>query len=429
MRWTMENQTLIKNRNYLKFLSASSISKFGDAIDSIALSWMIYVMTGSKMLMGTIFAVSFIPNLIFTPLGGIRADKGSKKKQAILGDMGRAVSVCIMGLLFYYDQLEVWHIFLFTIINSTFESYSSPARGSLLPQMIDESQFMKASSLGSSVGTFSELIGLGVAGVIIANLGIAGAIFIDAATFLASGLIMSSMRLAKDFKAPATEKRGIQATIQETLTEMKEGFAYVHTKKLVLTLMVIAGFLNLSFVPFNVLRPVYVTEIMHMGAEGLSMTGIALTLGIIIGGLLFAKVGDKIREILALSIGFIAMGASYAMLGVVGWMGLKGQTILYIAVLFSFSFGFFLPFVQAPLQSVLLKSSDRDKLGRVIAVFTIIGLGAVPIGGMVVGFLGEWIPVETLFALMGGLTVVVGIIAGIALRKYWIEPAPQTVPE
>lgn len=409
----MKTNSLIKNSNYLKYLTAQFITKFGDAIDSIALSWMIYVLTGSKILMGTIFAVSFIPNLIFTPLGGISADKNSKKKQAVMGDLGRGVSVAIMAVMYAMGMIEVWHIFVFTIINSTFESYSGPARGAMVSLLLDKNEYMKASSLSSSVGTFAELLGLGLAGVIIAKFGVEGAILVDALTFFGSGIVMMTIK----YKEELSEKSNEKTKIKDVFLEMKDSLVYVKSKKVIMVAILAGAFLNLSFVPFNVLRPVYVSEIMKMGAEGLSITGIALTVGIIIGGLLLSQFGDKLKEKDSLFIGFVAMGVSYSLLGLPVLWGFKSEFVVYGVALFTFSFGFFFPFVQASIQSLIFKEVDKDKIGKVISILSLIGLGAVPLGGVVVGFVGEIVSVDKLYLVMGIVAIVVGIIARIHISN------------
>jgi DHA3 family macrolide efflux protein-like MFS transporter len=73
------NNILFKNPNYLKLILATFITRFGDSLDSIALSWLVYIITGSKLLMGTLFAVSFLPNIIILPFAGVLADILSKK--------------------------------------------------------------------------------------------------------------------------------------------------------------------------------------------------------------------------------------------------------------------------------------------------------------------------------------------------------------
>ena len=230
--------SLLKNKNYLKLLSASVITRFGDALDSIALSWLVYILTGSKILMGLLFAVSFIPNLIFLPFAGVLADIGSKKHITIIGDIGRGVSVSCIAILFYLEYLQVWHLFVFIIINSLFESFANPSRSSLLPSILPEDQYTSGSSYLTSASTFGDLIGVGLAGVIIAIVGAWGAILIDGITFFIAAAIMSLLKI----KETSSRKQGERTTLGTFVNMIKEGFDYIKNKKLLLSIVFLGAF-------------------------------------------------------------------------------------------------------------------------------------------------------------------------------------------
>lgn len=122
------NSSLLKNKNYIKLLSASVITRFGDALDSVALSWLVYVLTGTK------------------------------KHIAIIGDIGRGISVSCIAILFYLEYLQVWHLFVFIVINSLFESFANPARSAMFPSILPEDKFTSGSSYLTSASTFGGAI-------------------------------------------------------------------------------------------------------------------------------------------------------------------------------------------------------------------------------------------------------------------------------
>lgn len=409
------NKGILKNSNYVRLLLATFITRFGDALDSLALSWLVYVLTGSKILMGTLFAVSFIPNLIFTPFGGVIADLGSKKKQTVIGDLGRGAAVSVLALMVYTDTLQVWHLFIFIIINSTFESFANPARGSLIALILDKENYTSGTSLSTSISKFGDLIGLGAAGIIIAILGVHGAIIIDGITFFLSAILIMTMKIKEDIK-----KSDKKVDIKEYLKMSGEGFSYVFKNSVLIRMALVATFLNFSFVPLNVLRPVYVEEVLKSGAGGLSLTAIGITLGIIVGGLLMAKVGDKVKPQLAMAGGLGMMGFNYALLGIPGIYNFQYINPLYYATVISFFFGFFLPVAQAPMSAYVLKSTDKSMLGRVSSIMGIIMLAATPIGGAIVGFVGEYVSVSMLFIIMGCSGGIVSIAFGMS-KKIKIE--------
>ena len=172
----------IINKNYTKLLTGVFITRFGDSIDSIAFSWLVYIMTGSRVLMGSIFAISILPNIIVLPFGGVIADTFNKKTIAIIGDVLRGISVATLAIFYYFNILEVWHLFVFVSINSLFESFANPARGSMLQSLVEPEDYMKGSSWLGTSSQFGALIGLSVASVLIALVGIWGTILIDASS-------------------------------------------------------------------------------------------------------------------------------------------------------------------------------------------------------------------------------------------------------
>jgi DHA3 family macrolide efflux protein-like MFS transporter len=186
---------LFKQKEYAKLMSANAISRFGDSLDAVAYAWMVYILTGSKILMGALFAVNFIPNILFSFFSGVFADRFSKKRTVVICDIGRGTVVCITAILLSINLLRPWHLFLFTILNSTFETFSSPARSSMIPSLIPKNLFLTASSFSTSVSSFAELLGAGVAGGVIALLGVSGAILIDSVTFFISALLISLIKL------------------------------------------------------------------------------------------------------------------------------------------------------------------------------------------------------------------------------------------
>ena len=90
---------LVAYKSFIKLILASVISRFGDSIDAIAYSLMIYELTGSTLLLGTILAVNAIPGIIFSPFSGVLVDRFSKRKAAVIGDIGRARVVSLNAYL------------------------------------------------------------------------------------------------------------------------------------------------------------------------------------------------------------------------------------------------------------------------------------------------------------------------------------------
>lgn len=395
--------SLLKQKEYVKLLAANAISRFGDSLDAVAYAWMVYVLTGSKVLMGSLFAVNFIPNILFSFFSGVFADRFSKKRTVIICDIGRGVVVCITAILFSINILRPWHLFIFTIFNSTFETFSSPARNSMVPNLIPKELFLTASSFSTSVSSFAELLGAGIAGGVIALLGVSGAILIDSSTFFVSSLLIWFIKF--DEKVEDDVKKDEH----DYINDFKEGFRFVTSNKLLLVTIFLAAITNFSFAPLNVLSPIYVKDILNYGPEGLSYTGVGLSLGMIIGGLIIGQIGSRFKKSTIVVAGFSFIGICYTLLSLPGLIAFHTIKPIYFSIFMFFLIGLFIPLSAAPSQTYLMENTPKSMLGRVNAFASMVVLCAIPIGSFITGVIAEYVSIPIIFISMGTLITIVAI--------------------
>ena len=319
------------------------------------------------------------------------------------------MAVAILALFYYFDILLIWHLFIFVTINSLFESFANPARGSMLQSLIEPEQYIKGSSWLSTASVFGSLIGLSIAALLIASIGIWGTILVDSLTFLISGLIIYLISF-KDKRNPDLKK----PKVKDYFTLILQGFTYLKGKKLIIGLLVLAAFINFSLVPYNVLKPVYVDEVLNLGIKGLSYMGISILLGMLIGGLFMGIKRSKFNQINAIGFGLSSMGLMYLLLGVPGYTNFSNSINLLYVLVITFFFGFFVPMVQAPTQTIMMKTTPPEMIGRLSSIMGVIALCAMPLGGVVVLFIGDSISVSLLFILMGLSGVILSI-------SFWIK--------
>ena len=408
MEVTVERKVGIKDllacKKYVTLLCANVISRFGDSLDSIAYAWMVYVLTGSKLLMGTLFAFNFIPNIVFSFFSGVLADHFPKKRTIMISDFGRGTMVSLTALLLLTGYLRPWHLFVFTIVNSTFETFSNPARGSLLPMILPKKLFINAMSFSSASSSFAELLGMALAGFIIGILGISGAIFIDGATFFMSCLLIGTIKLEED------TGRSEAITVKTYIKNFAQGFNFVKKHKFIRVAIFLGAVCNFSLAPFNVLQPVYVKDILKTGAEGMSIIGIGFSLGMIFGGLLMGQICQKFKKSQLIVTAFIVMGVSYALLGLPGTVAIPFIKPVYLAGLICLLFGFFIPVASAPAQSYSMENTPKEMMGRVNAFSSMLVLCALPLGSFLTGVVSEYVSIPVLFIAMGCLIAVTALV-------------------
>jgi DHA3 family macrolide efflux protein-like MFS transporter len=395
---------LLKCKNFTVLLAASFISRFGDALDSIAYGWMVYMLTGSKLMLGTLFAVNALPNIILGPFTGVLADRLNKKKLIILSYLGRGLVVSLTALLYMVKLLEPWHLFVFTIINSTLETLMSPAVVSIMPLIIRKDLFLSANSFSASVNKFSELVGTGMAGAVIALLGISGAIFIDGATFFMAAVLIMLMRV----KIPVIDK--VKLNVKTYMDDLKVGFSFVKNTKLIKLSIGLFALVNFCIAPINVLMPIFAKDILKGGPDILSYIGVAFAVGTIIGGIMVGQFGSRFKISTLTIVGLFFFGVAYDFLALPGTIVSGGIYSSFIAVVVFLVFGLLIPIINSPIQAYLMTNTEREVLGRVISFMTMITCSAIPLGSALTGTVSEYVPIWVIFISMGIIISAAGLL-------------------
>lgn len=393
---------LFPQKGFMTLMLANVISRFGDSLDSIAFGWMVYTLTGSKLLLGTILAINAIPNILFSSFAGVFVDRLKKKNILVIGYLGRGLIVSIVVFLFITKLLRPWHLFIFTFINSTFESFTSPAQTSILPLLLPKELFLTATSISSSAYRFAELIGLGAAGAIILLVGVSGAIIIDATTFFVAAFLMLFIKVKGDISNTT------KLTFNAYFSEFKEGFSFITNNKLILTIVFLFALINLCLSPVAVLMPAFVKENLQSGPQMLSTIGIALTLGMIFGGVLAAQFGSRFKISTSIIVGFLLLGINFALLYLPGKVITNVTLSCVLATLFFGLMGLSIPILTSPIQTYLLIITPKEILGRVSSVLGMICNCVTPLGCAVSGVVSEYISISALFGIMG---IVICLIA------------------
>lgn len=391
---------LLKIRPYMIYLSAQAITRFGDSLDSIAYSWMVYMLTGSELLMGTLFAFNFLPGLLFSLFTGTYVDRWPKKLVLMLTYLSRGLMVSITAILYALGSLEVWHLFVFTFINSTLECFSRPAETSIVPRLLPKEKLLTGNSFSTSISRSAELIGLSIAGALIALIGISGTILVDAVTFILAAIIVGFMPnpdAADPAEAGITPTQSVEEK-KTVLGDIKEALLFVKQHTLLLITTVLAMINNFCLAPLNVLQPVYVRETLGAGAGGLSVLGTALLIGMICSGLWIGRFGKSFKKSTLMMSGSILLGIGYFALGIPGHLpAFRVES----AAVCMFITGFAVSMLNAPISTYLMEVTPRHMLGRISALMAVLCTAAIPVGSVITGFVAEHQSPPMLFMMMG----------------------------
>lgn len=402
MKNSFSYRNLFHEKQYMKLFIADIISRFGDSIDSLAFSWMVYEITGSPSWLAIIFGVNFIPSIIFQPFAGALVETLNKKKTMVICDLARGIVVSLTSLLLFLGHLNPWLILIFTFINSTFEAFRLPTGISVFPKIISKEKYTYAKSLSSSASRISELLGLASAGIIVGFIGTSGALFIDALTFFISAVILSFLSLKDHIK------ENFNFSLISYKETLKDGFLYLKEKKIIFTICLVGSLLGIFMVPINTMSTVYVKESLGLGPEGLSIFSIALTLGLSFGSYIFPMINKKLSRSSLFVIGGIILGLSYFSLYFLTLI--KSLLILLSAfsiIMFLFGMGF--AFLNLSINISFMYNVEEEYMARIGSIFNAMASSMNPIASFTIAAIMSFFSLNTLILISGTFCILLFI--------------------
>lgn len=237
----------LRHRNFRLFFSGQLISLVGTWMQMVAQSWLIYRLTGSSVLLGTLGFVSQIPVFLISPFCGIVADRYNRHHIVIATQSASMGSALILAGLTLTQQVQVWHVVALAGVLGIINAFDLPARQAFMVEMVGKEDLMNALALNSSMFNSARMIGPAVAGVLVGTLGEGWCFFANGLSYLAviAGLLM--MRLE-----PFTRKERSNSPLEDIL----EGYRFVRKNSPIRSLLWLLALSSLIGTPYSVLMPI-----------------------------------------------------------------------------------------------------------------------------------------------------------------------------
>ncbi len=399
---------VLTQKEYLKNIVANSISRFGDSIDAIAFTWLVYAITGSAAWSAIVFAVNQLPSVIIQPFVGPIVEGMNKKKVMIVTDLIRGAIVIGLAVLYLTKSVNPWILLIFTFCNSTVEAFSMPAFTAIVPKIIEEKYYTYGSSLSSTISTIVQLVGTAAGGVIIGISGVGTAIIIDGVSFFGSAFIRSFIKVEE------TNLRKGKLEVKEYLETLKGGIIYMKDQPVIRNFCLLAVVLNAILVPINSLQTPLITEVMAQGSELLSAFSVAMLIGMLLGSMVFPVIMEKVSARAIIVVLGICVGGTFFLFT----MGtpLQGNVVAVytLTIVAAAILGISASIISAVLNVQFMKAVSQDYLARVASIFNASACAATPIASMVVSALAAQFTVTQIFFTSGILCVILFIAVGIA---------------
>jgi len=385
----------LRHRNFKLFLGGQFLSLVGTWVQTVALSWLVYRITGSSIMLGLIGFASQIPYL-FSPIGGVLADRMNRHRLILLTQILSTVQAVLMGWLTLTGQVRVWHIFFLALALGAIGMFDMTARQSFLVEMVGKDDLMNAIALNSSVYNSGRILGPAVAGLMVAAIGEGWCFMVNAASFLAVIVGLLLMRLPP----AAPREKGISP-----IAQLHEGIRFVRHNEPLRTLLINLGIVSIMSYSFIVLMPVFADRMLGGGPKTLGVLMSAFGAGALLGAIYMAtRTGLRglsrtiVRATLIYSFALILFAFSSTIVLACFFLVITGAGML----------------LQVASTNTSLQTITPDALrGRVMGFYGMMFMGMAPIGSLVAGWLGDWIGASYTVALGAA----VSIIAALAFNR------------
>jgi len=370
-------------------------------MQSVAQAWLVYRLTGSSLLLGSVGFASQIPVFLVAPIGGTITDRHNRHRLILATQTASMILAFILAALTLSGRVQVWHIFVLAALLGVVNAFDIPARQAFLVDMVGKEDLMNAIALNSSMFNGARIVGPAVAGVMVAAVGEGWCFFVNAVSYLAvlAGLLMMTVQRPER-----------PARTASTLENILEGFQYVRETGPIHALLMLIGMVSLVGMPYAVLMPIFADQILHGGARGLGLLMGATGIGALLGALMLAaKQGLKgLGKWVAVSC--TGFGASLILFAFSKWFWVSFVALLPVG---------FCMMVQMAASNTLIQAMVPDQLrGRVMAVYSMMFMGMAPFGAFFAGALAEHLGAPITVAI-GGVACIAGSAVFAARLPGW----------
>jgi MFS family permease len=388
----------LRSRNYRLYFFGQLISVSGTWMQTIAQSFLVLQLTNSGTVLGLTTAARFGPMFLFGPWGGLLADRLNKRRVMFITQTLAGLLALTFGILVGTGTIRIWMVFVLAAGLGFVNVFDNPTRQSFIPEIVGRDRLRNAVTLNSVTINLARVLGAAIGGGVAAGLGLAACFDLNAVSYLA--VLASLALMSVDQLLPSDRVRRERG-------QVRAGLRYVRqTPDLMLPLIMIAVIGTLAW-EFPVSLPLLARMTFHGGAGTYAVMSACMGIGAIVGGLVAAsrsQVGLRGLAIAATGWGIAITVAALA----------PSLVLTYVLLVFV---GYGSITFNSMAKTSLQLAARGQMRGRVMALWAVAWQGSTPIGGPIIGWIGEHLGPRWAL-LTGGLpTVAIGLIMLVLVRR------------
>ena len=399
----------LRQRNYRLFFFGQLVSVAGTWMQSIAQSFLVLDLTHSGTQLGLTSAARFLPMFLFGPVGGVIADRMDRKRVLYLTQSLSGLLAAVFAVTVATHSIRLWIVYLLAIALGFVNVFDNPARQSFISEMVTAEDLPNAVTLNSVAMNMARVFGAALGGVIAAAIGLALCFACNALSFAAVLVSLAAMRTSELFPAERVTRQKRQ---------VRQGLRYVrNTPELLIPLVMIAVIGTLAW-EFQVSLPLMASKVFHGGAAAYGVMASVMGGGAVVGGLISAARSRPRTR--ALCLAAVGWGIAILAAAVAPSMALELAALVFV--------GYGSITFNSLAKTTLQLAAKPEMRGRVMALWGLAWLGSTPIGGPIVGWVGQAIGARWALVIGGVAALACGVLALPALTRIDRRAAAQTPP-
>jgi MFS family permease len=384
----------LRHRNYRLYLTGQLVSVCGTWMQQVALSWLVYRLTGSATLLGVVGFASQIPILILGPIGGVVNDRYSCHRVAVWTQCAALAQALLLALLTLTGWIQPLHIILLGTALGVVYAFDMPARQALVHQLVATEDLANAVALNSSMINAARIVGPALAGLVVANYGEGICFVINGASYVATIAALLKMKFSESPRREATA-----TSIGRSLVE---GYRYTIATTPIRDLLILLAVVGVMGMPYMTLMPVFAAHVHRSGADTLGIMFGAVGLGALIGALFLAQRKNIIGLGRVIASASVAFGTCLVCFTV--------SPVFWLSLLLLAGVGCGWMVLIAGSNTALQTLADNEKRGTVMSLFSMMLVGMAPFGSLLAGWAADQVGAPLVVAIGGVGCAVAGIV-------------------
>jgi len=377
----------LRHRNFRLFFAGQSISLIGTWMTRVATAWLVYRLTKSAVLLGTVSFAGQIPTFLLAPLAGVLVDRWNRRTVLVWTQALAMVQSLALAFLTLTHRITIAEILVLSSFQGCINAFDMPGRQSFMLEMVSGEErpsredhsgredLSNAIAINSSMVNLARLVGPSLAGMLIAVTSEGWCFFIDGVSYIAVIASLLMMRLG------APNAAAIQRARSSLLSQLKEGWDYVRGFAPIRTILLLFALVSLMGIPFVVLMPIFAAQVLGGGPH---------TLGFLMGAMGVGSLGSAFSLVLRKSVrGLLKMIPIAAAVFGLGLILFGLSHLVWLSMLLLLLVGFGMMQGLTASNTIIQTIVPEDKRGRVMSYYTIAFVGMSPFGSLLAGVLAH----------------------------------------